>query len=314
MLFFLDMDIDVQTNNNDKKEEALNALNDDETWQLVIATASAITKYFYKCIYKEPCMVSYQTGLKWLLEVLQGHRDHCINMFRMDKNTMTQLCFRLESKYGLKSSRRIFQHFGKTISRVFRQVLHVVCLILMDIIKPIDPKFSDTLSEILNNRRCMPHFKDCIDVIDGTHVWASIALEEQIPYIGRKGITTQNIMAVCSFDMQFTFVYYLIDAGYPNMKGYLKPYKDAINHLPDFKHGQPSSGQEENFNCAHFSLRIQMEIIVASMALHNYIRRRARVDRVFQIFDRNPEYVLFNTLPDVEGIPIDSHKTMNHRI
>ncbi|KAF2292412.1 hypothetical protein GH714_022088 [Hevea brasiliensis] len=67
--------------------------------------------------------------------------------------------------------------------------------------EPIDLEFSDTPSEILNDRRYMPHFKDCIGAIDGTHVRGSIAPEEQIPYIGRKGIQTQNIMAACGFDM-----------------------------------------------------------------------------------------------------------------
>ena len=31
--------------------------------------------------------------------------------------------------------------------------------------------------------------------------------ELQIPFFGRKGVPTQNIMAACSFDMQFTFVW-----------------------------------------------------------------------------------------------------------
>ncbi|KAJ9183772.1 hypothetical protein P3X46_007583 [Hevea brasiliensis] len=215
-----------------------------------------------------------------------------------------------------------FQHSGETISQVFRQVLHV----------------------------------DCIGAIDGTHVRASIAPKDQIPYIGRKGI---------SFDMQFTFVwagcegithnariflaaiknpiikfpkppkekYYLVDAGYPNMKGYLKPYKDAKYHLPEFRRGQPPSGLEEIFNRAHSSLRsviertfgvwnnrwhildnmsaypfkVQIKIVVASMTLHNYIRKKARGNRIFQIFNRNPEYVPFNILPNTEGIPIDTH-------
>ncbi|KAJ9188130.1 hypothetical protein P3X46_003521 [Hevea brasiliensis] len=315
-MFFLDMDIDVQINNNDKEEEALNALDDDdETWQLVIATAGAITEYFYKYIYKEPCMVSYQTGLKWLLEVLQSHQDCCVNI-----------------KYGLKSSRRMsvmekvaiflytlalkasnrharerFQHSGETISRVFRQVLNVICLMSMDIIKPIDYEFSDTPPEILNNRRYMPHFKDCIGTIDGTHVQASIAPGEQIPYIGRKGILTQNIMAACK-------KYYLVDAEYPNMKDYLKPYKDTRYHLPYFRRGQPLSGQEEIFNRAHSSLRIQMKIFIASMVLHNYIRKRARGDRVFQIFDSNPEYVPSTPWLMSKVFQLIVRETMNHRI
>ncbi|KAK2653429.1 hypothetical protein Ddye_013285 [Dipteronia dyeriana] len=95
--------------------------------------------------------------------------------------------------------------------------------------------------------------------LGGTHVSVSLPVDEQIPYIGRKGFPTQNIMVVCGFDMLFTFVwpgwegsahdtriflealrntvfkfpippddkYYLVDVGYPNMKGYLAPYKVA---------------------------------------------------------------------------------------
>ncbi|KAJ9189265.1 hypothetical protein P3X46_000580 [Hevea brasiliensis] len=142
----------------------------------------------------------------------------------------------------------------------------------VDIIKPIDPEFSDTPPEILNDRRYMPHFKDCICAINGTHVRASIAPEKQIPYIGRKGILTQNIMAACSFDIQFTFVWagwegtahdariFLVAINDPvikfpkSLECYLKPYKDTRHHLPDFRRGQPPSGQEEIFNRAHSSL------------------------------------------------------------
>ena len=49
--------------------------------------------------------------------------------------------------------------------------------------------------------------QNCIGAIDGTHVRACVPQENQIPFIGRKGIPTQNIMAACSFDMQFTFVW-----------------------------------------------------------------------------------------------------------
>jgi len=38
-------------------------------------------------------------------------------------------------------------------------------------------------------------------------VWTCISTENQISFIGRKGVPTQNIMAACSFDMQFMFVW-----------------------------------------------------------------------------------------------------------
>lgn len=48
--------------------------------------------------------------------------------------------------------------------------------------------------------------QDCIGAIDGTHIKAAIPQKKQIPYIGRKGYPTQNIMAACDFNMCFTFV------------------------------------------------------------------------------------------------------------
>ncbi|KAK3211170.1 hypothetical protein Dsin_015876 [Dipteronia sinensis] len=123
--------------------------------------------------------------------------------------------------------------------------------------------------------------------MDGTHVRVSLPMDEQIPYIGRKWFSTQNIMAVCGFDMLFTFVwpkwegsahdtriflealrntelkfpkppdvdivdkYYLVDAGYPNIKGYLTQYKGERYHLPIFRtSGQPAESRE-TFNYVH---------------------------------------------------------------
>ncbi|KAF2292977.1 hypothetical protein GH714_034524 [Hevea brasiliensis] len=100
---------------------------------------------------------------------------------------------KIEKGNELWHTRERFQHSGEAISRVFRQVFNAVCLMPMDIIKPIDLEFSDTPPEILNDIKYMPHFKDCIGAIDGTHVRASIAPEDQIPYIGRKEIPTQTL-------------------------------------------------------------------------------------------------------------------------
>ncbi|GAV80413.1 Myb_DNA-bind_3 domain-containing protein/DDE_4 domain-containing protein [Cephalotus follicularis] len=45
----------------------------------------------------------------------------------------------------------------------------------------------------------------CIGAIDGVHIPVCISPLEAIPYIRRKGILTQNVMAACDFDMRFTF-------------------------------------------------------------------------------------------------------------
>ncbi|PPD95711.1 hypothetical protein GOBAR_DD07267 [Gossypium barbadense] len=121
--------------------------------------------------------------------------------------------------------------------------------------------------------------------IDGTHIAAILPPDEKIPYIGRKGIPTQNVMAVCDFNMCFTFVmarwegsahdtrifldaipdpkykfphppngkYHLVDSGYPQMKGYLGPYRGQRYHLPDFRRGRSISDfmEYEDINWAY---------------------------------------------------------------
>ena len=48
-----------------------------------------------------------------------------------------------------------------------------------------------------------------------------------------------------------------------------------------------------------YPYKMQVEFVVASMALHNYIRRRSQDDVAFAEFDRNPSYVPEEILPDV---------------
>ncbi|CAN6695255.1 unnamed protein product [Malus baccata var. baccata] len=213
-----------------------------------------------------------------------------------------------------------FQHSGETVSRYFGVVLDIVCKMAIDINKPMDSEFRGIPQEIRRDTRYMPYFKDCIGVIDGVHVEASIPPPDQVPYIGRKGIPTQNVMAACNFDMQFTFAcagwegiahdtrvflcvlrnpnlnfpkppngkYYLVDAGYPQMRGYLEPYKGERYHLPDFRRGPEPTGHKEVFNHMHYSLRSiiertfgQVKIVITTVALHNYIRRYFESDRHF---------------------------------
>ena len=42
--------------------------------------------------------------------------------------------------------------------------------------------------------------------IDGTHVRASIPIEIQGRFCGRKGGTTQNVLVAISFDLRFTYM------------------------------------------------------------------------------------------------------------
>jgi hypothetical protein len=119
--------------------------------------------------------------------------------------------------------------------------------------------------------------------------------------------------------------YYLVDSGYPNEYGFLGPYRGHRYHLQEFRRrGQPQT-REEIFNRMHSSLRCviertfgvwkkrwrilqnmpaynyktQVRIVVASMAIHNYIRRTSMQDVAFMEFDRHPDFVPDDFLTDV---------------
>nr|XP_043639060.1 uncharacterized protein LOC122610130 [Erigeron canadensis] len=252
------------------------------------------------------------------------------------------------SKYGLKSSDKMpgieklgvflytlalgksnrdagerFQRSGETISRVFHEVL-----------------------------------EDCIGSIDGTHIQACIPESKQIPYIGRKGVPTFNVMATCDFDMCFTFVsvgweesahdtrvflhaintpsmnfpnptkgrYYLVDKRYPFRQGYLVSYSKTRYHLSQFEN-EPPNNMQEAFNRSHsslgscikrsfgvlkkrwkilqgmpqFSVKTQIDVIIATFALHNYIRNNSKDDMLFTRLEQHPNFIPQDELHDVRG-------------
>ena len=117
-------------------------------------------------------------------------------------------------------------------------------------------------------------------------------------------------MYECVNTIEFFFLgkYYVVDFGYPMMKGYLAPFKGISYHLQDFrKRGGSPRTRHETFNHAYSSLRctiehtfgvwknkwriirnmpsfqfhIQILIVFATMALHNFVRLNERDDRGF---------------------------------
>ncbi|XP_059638654.1 protein ALP1-like [Cornus florida] len=144
--------------------------------------------------------------------------------------------------------------------------------------------------EIQHNEKYFPFFQNCIGAIDGTHIHANVPASSQIPYRERKSDTTQNVMAICSFDMKFTYVvagwegsandsrvlletifdptmnfslppegkYYLVDSGYTNMRYFLAPYRGERYHLQEYR-GRRIRGPHELFNYRHSSLRNVIE-------------------------------------------------------
>ncbi|XP_038722017.1 uncharacterized protein LOC120014170 [Tripterygium wilfordii] len=176
------------------------------------------------------CRTSALQGSDWVAEILRGHPARYSQLFRMKKEIFRELCKDLRDRYMLPTTNNIqipemismflftlgqgasnrllqecFQHSGETISRIFRDVLHSVYLMTMDLIKPRENQFNTVPARIRNDPKYRP-LRDCIGAIDGTHIPAVIPKDERGRFIGRKGFTTQNVMAACDFDMFYIFV------------------------------------------------------------------------------------------------------------
>jgi len=124
-------------------------------------------------------------------------------------------------------------------------VLKCLTKLAKDIIKPEDSDFT-AIHPRLMSPRFYPFFKDCIGAIDGTHVPCVVPSHKVIQHMCRKGMTTQNVLAVCNFDMKFTFVL----VGWPGSVHDMRVFTDAtmtfghvFPHPPTGKHPSRWNGQ-----------------------------------------------------------------------
>ncbi|WVZ53184.1 hypothetical protein U9M48_004161 [Paspalum notatum var. saurae] len=123
---------------------------------------------------------------------------------------------------GNESNRRSqnrFKHSGETISRKFDEVLDAVMAMGKDFIGPKNPNFSEVY----------------------------LSPDDQVRYIGKSGIPTQNPGSMHDTSVLYTAIkgdekffphpprgkYYVLDAGYPNRPGYLARYKGERYHMPE---------------------------------------------------------------------------------
>ncbi|WVZ94828.1 hypothetical protein U9M48_040672 [Paspalum notatum var. saurae] len=363
--------LDGQLDSSD--EEVLNLLVEDaEHEKQVMEMIFIFDMYDHTYMHQIKRRTAPESGHDWVMRNLADETE-CYNMFRMTPPMFYKLHDLLVQSYGLKSTSKCnsiealgmflwmvgacqsvrqadnrLQRSLDTVHRNFEKVLKCLVKLAADIIRPLDPEFK-TIHRRLQCPRFSPHFNDCIGVIDGTHVEVVVPNDKMVQYLCRKGITTQNVLAVVDFDMRFTFVlagwpgsvhdmrvfndatnnykarfphpplgkYYLVDLGYPNRAGYLAPYKGTKYHLPEFRNSTMPRGMKENFNFAHSSLRNVVErafgvlkmkwkmllkvpayppakqarLIVACMALHNFIRESKLMDVDFARCDRDEHYV-----------------------
>ncbi|KAH9733273.1 DDE Tnp4 domain-containing protein [Citrus sinensis] len=107
--------------------------------------------------------------------------------------------------------------------------------------------------------------------------------------------------------------YYLVDAAYSHTRGFMAPYRHVRYWLGDFRSGGRARGREEIFNHAHAKLRnvierafgvlkarflilkrmapysfdTQRKIVVACMAIHNFLRKISVDDALFAQYEND---------------------------
>lgn len=160
--------------------------------------------------------------------VLYCGDSHCLGQIRMRPSAFYSLCNILVEKGLLSESKQmsvkeqvllflyVLGHnvrFRDVGGRFFRSTWTIHCyfhIVLQAILRlypyVVKPPATDLQPEIQNNSRFFPWFEDFIGAIDGTHVRASVPLDMQERFRGRKDKTTQNVLAAVDFDLKFTYV------------------------------------------------------------------------------------------------------------
>jgi hypothetical protein len=227
--------------------------------EFIMQTMAAFGTYFQTYYVKKPRREPIETGMQWVERTL-ANADDCYDMFRVARPVFNRLHNLLVQSYGLKSNAKMssvealamflwvvgapqsvrqaknrFVRSLETVSRNFGRVLTSVLKLAADVIRPKDPQFS-TVHPILENPHFWPHFNNCIGAIDGTHVPVVVEKSKKVAHMCRHKFTSQNVLAVCDFDLRFTFVL----AGWPGSVHDMTVFKDATRRYADkFPHPPP---------------------------------------------------------------------------
>ncbi|TYJ96559.1 retrotransposon protein [Cucumis melo var. makuwa] len=179
---------------------------------------------------------------------------------------------------------REFVRSSETVSRHFNIVLLAVLRLYEELIKrPV------MVTSNCNDQR-WKCFENCLGALDGTYIKVNVPVGDRPTFRTRKGEITTNVLGVCDTKRDFVYVlagwegsaadscilrdaisrenglqvpkeyYYLCDAGYPNAKGFLAPYRGHRYHLQEWRGAAKApTNAKKYFNMKHSSARNVIE-------------------------------------------------------
>lgn len=153
--------------------------------------------------------------------------------------------------------------FAEAKPRCFYRVLHALLSPGFREIYLRLPDEDTPLSNVISsNPKFYPFFKDAVGAIDGTHINLFPPEDTKARFRDRDGNLTQNVLAVCSFEMCFSYImagwegsasdsfifekarsrdlvlppgkYLIADAGFPGCDDLIVPYRGVRYHLREF--------------------------------------------------------------------------------
>ncbi|WVZ99640.1 hypothetical protein U9M48_044906 [Paspalum notatum var. saurae] len=272
----------------------LDEKEDDDVFFFVILPA--IMPYLSE--EKESIHTSSLIGAKKVREILEGHESWCKSEFRMEpaifkatanfhrrenllhdtrgvtiEEQLGMFMYMISHNASNQMLQKAFQHSGETIHRKIFKVFDIVPTLTQRFVKL--PRSVQTHTKIATDSRFMPFFQNCIGAIDGTHIPITIAEDRAPPYRNRKRALSHNVIVVCDFDLNFTFVscgweglasdagvlrsaiskgfsvpegkFYLVDGGYANTPSFIAPYRGVRYHLNQFRRHRSSHSGYENY-------------------------------------------------------------------
>ena len=186
------------------------------------------------------------------------------------------------------------------------------------------PSYGPVPTKIESDAKLLPFFSRCLGAVDGSHFAVRTPLDEQPAWRNRKQQLTQNVMAACDFNGRFVYVlcgwegsahdgrvfhdatfnkgfhipegfYYLGDAGYPNTRRLLTPFRGVRYHLQETARTQlRPKNPEELFNLRHSQIRTDIERVLGSL------KREFRVHRTSAEFSVTTQIKIISNSWSVE--------------